>query len=239
MGITKKIFLSKIFTFCMINAFGQNACIIENHEYVDLGLSVYWAICNIGSNRPEELGGYFAWGETYTKSCYNRMTYKFSGGKNGILDSLNDYTKYLGNENKQDSKDDKLEECDDVAHVLWGGNWRMPTKDEIKELIDSCEWQFCEINQTKGCWAISKVNGNKIFFPLAGYVCDNEVTDVGASGKYWASELRSDMCFEAYQIYISFSDEWAEMNGNKTSIFLSDDGMRENGRSVRPVCLKY
>lgn len=236
MGIIKKIILGSSLSLSLTSGFSQN--IIEGHEYVDLGLSVNWATCNIGSNRPEEAGDYFAWGETYTKSCYNKITYKFSGGKEGVLESLTDYTKYLGKENSYNPNDIKLEDSDDVAHVLWGDKWRMPTMNEVEELVNNCKWEFGELRKVKGCWAISKINGNRVFFPLAGYVYDTEVSDVGASGKYWASELRSDMCFEAYQLYISFSDNWAEMNNNKTSVFLSDDGMRENGRSVRPVSVK-
>lgn len=235
MGIKNKIILVATITLSVNSGFCQS--VINGHEYVDLGLSVNWAECNIGSNTPEESGDYFAWGETYTKSAYNKMTYKFSGGKEGV-EGLTDFTKYLGEENLLDPDDVKLEDMDDVAHVLWGEKWRMPTMNEVEELVDNCDWEFCEFQNVRGCWAISKINGNRIFFPLAGYVYDDEVTDVGASGKYWASELRADMCFEAYQLYLSFSDYWAEMNNNKTSVFLSDDGMRENGRSVRPVCEK-
>lgn len=236
MGIINKIILLSALSLSVNIGFCQN--IINGHEYVDLGLSVNWANCNVGSNSPEEIGDYFAWGETYSKSCYNKMTYRYSGGKEGIFESLMDYTKYLGKENQLNPNDVKLEDNDDVAYFLWGAKWRMPTMNEVEELVNNCKWEFGEFKSTKGCWAISKINGNKIFFPLAGYVYEDRVTDVGASGKYWASELRSDMCFEAYQLYISFSDNLAEMNKNKTSVFLSDDGMREYGRSVRPVCKK-
>lgn len=236
MGINKKISLSLTLLFFVTSIYGQGGQIIDGHEYVDLGLSVNWASCNIGSNSPEEFGDYFAWGETFTKSYYNKMTYKFFGGKEG-LEGLTDYTKYKGTENKLNPNDTQLEENDDVAHVLWGGRWRMPTMKEIEELVDSCEWVFYEINNIKGCWAISKVNGNMIFFPLAGYIQDDTVSDIGLAGKYWSSQIRANMCFEAYQLWISLADSLAEMEG-KTSILLSDDGFRENGRSVRPVCVK-
>lgn len=237
MGVIKNCIVACVLSLVAITANCQIVQKVDGHECVDLGLSVNWASCNIGSQSPEEFGDYYAWGETYTKASYNRMTYKFSGGKEGLLESLTDYVKYKGTENKQNPNDSKLEECDDVAHILWGGSWRMPTKAEIKELVESCDWVFEEFNKIMGCWAISKINGNKIFFPLAGYIHDDVVYDVGLSGKYWASELRGDMCFEAYQIWISFADNLARME-NKSSVFLSDDGERENGRSVRPVCDK-
>lgn len=215
---------------------GQNINIVDGHEYVDLGISVNWATYNIGSNKPEEYGDYFAWGETYSKSSYNKITYIFSGEKEGI-EGLTDYTKYIGRRDKNVLGDSVLVLSDDVAHVQWGGRWRMPTKEEIQELVESCDWSFCKVNDVIGCWATSKINGNKIFFPLAGYIYDDVITNVGQSGKYWSSELRPDMCFESYQLWISYKDEIAEMD-KKSSIFLSDDGYRENGRSVRAVFSK-
>lgn len=246
MGIKIKLPLTSVFLMIFLIANGQSIQMIQGHEYVDLGLSVNWANCNIGSNNPEDFGDYFAWGETYTKSSYNKMTYKFAGETLGATNlptieakvkALLDYTKYLGDENKQNPNDVKLDIEDDVASVQWGNLWRMPTMNEISELIDSCNWVFDDIKGIKGYWAVSKVNGNKIFFPLAGYIHDDIVSDVGKSGKYWASELRKDMCFEAYQIWISYDDEAAKMQ-KKSSVFLSDDGFRENGRSVRAVCEK-
>ena len=243
MGIIKSYLISVYLTIPLIAA-GQSIQMIQGHEYVDLGLSVLWASCNIGSNSPEEYGDYYAWGETYTKSSYNKMTYKFAGETLGAtnlptidaqIKAMLDYTKYLGEENKQNPNDVKLDIVDDVANAQWGNPWRMPTMNEISELVDSCNWEVGEIKGIKGYWAISKVNGNKVFFPLAGYIYDDVVSDVGKSGKYWASELRKDMCFEAYQIWISYEDDSAEMR-KKSSVFLSDDGFRENGRSVRAVC---
>ena len=46
----------------------------NGHEYVDLGLSVKWATCNVGATKPEEYGDYFAWGETQPKSNYDWST---------------------------------------------------------------------------------------------------------------------------------------------------------------------
>lgn len=243
MGIIKSTLISVFLTIPSI-VVGQSVQMIQGHESVDLGLSVLWASCNIGSNSPEEFGDYFAWGETYTKSCYNKMTYKFAGETLGAtnlptidaqIKSRLDYTKYLGEENKQNPNDVKLDISDDVANAQWGSLWRMPTLKEISELLDSCNWVLDEVKGITGYWAVSKVNGNKIFFPLAGYISDDQVFGVGKSGKYWASELRKDMCFEAYQIWMSYTDDLSEMR-KKSSVFLSDDGYRENGRSVRAVC---
>ena len=36
----------------------------DNHEYVDLGLpsGTLWATRNVGADKPEDIGDYFAWG---------------------------------------------------------------------------------------------------------------------------------------------------------------------------------
>ena len=50
---------------------------MTTHEAVDLGLSVKWASCNIGAESPEDLGGYYAWGETEEKTEYSWSTYRW------------------------------------------------------------------------------------------------------------------------------------------------------------------
>lgn len=231
MGVSLKyLFFTAVLLVCSV-VNGQNPAQINGYEFVDLGLSVRWAKCNIGAHTPEDYGDYFAWGETYTKSSYNRMSYKYFGE---TYDRFS-YTKYLGDNNPYDKDDFSINMEDDAAFVLWGAPWRMPSKAEIDEIVRMCDWVFDKVNDVQGCWAISKVNGNKIFFPLAGYKCDDELLDSGLSGKYWGGEIRKDMCFEAYQIWISYKDSLAEME-KKTMILLSDDGYREYGRPIRPVC---
>ena len=56
---------------------------INGHEWVDLGLSVKWATCNVGASSPSDYGNYYAWGETRTKSEYttdNCSTYGINIG---------------------------------------------------------------------------------------------------------------------------------------------------------------
>lgn len=103
---------------------------MENgHEWVDLGLSVKWATCNVGAIQPEEFGDYFAWGEVETKAIYNWDTYKY-------YDDFN-LTKYTSNDSKT-----VLDPEDDAATVNWGGAWRMPTKAEQDELRNNCTWDW-------------------------------------------------------------------------------------------------
>ena len=95
-------------------------------EYVDLGLSVKWATCNIGASKPEEGGNRYAWGETVPKSEYTWDTYKYYDA------TKNDVTKYTSKSSVDESV---LEKNDDVAYTTLGGDWRMPYPVEWCELF--------------------------------------------------------------------------------------------------------
>ena len=135
------------------------------HESVDLGLSVKWATCNVGAKAPGESGDYFAWGETATKSSYN-------------YDQCDTWGKNIG-----DIKGTNR----DVAHVKWGGNWRMPTKAEFDELRSKCTWVWTAQNGKNGYKVTSKINGNSIFLPAAGYRRGYKLLCGGLHGRYWSS----------------------------------------------------
>ena len=185
---------------------------------VDLGLTVKWASCNVGATAPEEYGGYYAWGETEEKSDYEWYTYKYC---NGILTSM---TKYCTS-SSDGTIDNKttLEPADDVASVKWGGKWRMPTLDEIKELKDNCTWEWTTLNGVKG-YRVTGPNGNSIFLPAAGYSSGTEEYSQGFVGGYWSSSLDSSNSGRAYGLFfISGSYVWVNND-------------RYYGRTVRPVC---
>ena len=146
-------------------------------EYVDLGLSVKWATFNVGARAPEYYGDYFAWGETEPKEEYSWATYKWCDG------TKDNVTKY----NKTDSLT-TLEPEDDAAHVHWGNKWRMPTKEELQELIDSCQWERTTVNEVRGN-TVTGPNGNSIFIPLAGSYnsFDNQLNSIGTTGWLYSS----------------------------------------------------
>lgn len=129
---------------------------------VDLGLSVKWATCNVGANSSEEYGGYYAWGEIEEKNDYSIETYKWANGSYF-------YTKYCTDSSRGivDGKT-TLGLEDDVAHTKWGGEWRIPTYQEMYELFEKCTWTWTSLNGVNGC-IVTGPSGNSIFLPAAGY----------------------------------------------------------------------
>lgn len=125
-----------------------------------------WATCNVGANSPEEYGDYYAWGETETKDEYTEENSYTYGVK------MNDI-----------SGDPKY----DVARKKWGGKWRMPTYDEMEELIVKCSWEWIEQNGTNG-YKVTGPNGNHIFIPDASSYSKNEMG-------YWCSQPQGDYWF--------------------------------------------
>ena len=162
-----------------------------NYQYVDLGLSVKWATFNVGASKPEEYGDYFAWGETSPKIYYDWRTYKWC---DGVREKLTKYIFEDGGVSQFVDNKTTLEPEDDAATVNWGGNWRMPTKTEIKELLntDNCTWEWKEnYNSTdaNGYLVTSKKTGNSIFLPAAGTAITSSPDYVGSEGEYWSSSL--------------------------------------------------
>ena len=161
---------------------------INGYRYVDLGLpsGLKWATCNVGATNPEDYGGYYAWGETEEKEDYSWSTYKWFSGN---IYSNYTFTKYNTN-TSMDVVDNKtvLEPEDDVAHVKWGGSWRMPTLDEQKELLDNCTWSWTMLNGVTGC-KVTGPNGYSIFLPAASGRDGAFLNGSGSYGYYWSSSL--------------------------------------------------
>ena len=160
------------------------------HDYVDLGLSVKWATCNVGATTPEEYGDLFAWGETEPKEIYGWNTYKW-------CDDGANMTKY----NATDGLTTLLPE-DDAAHVHWGGQWRMPSDVEMSELISDCTWELITKNGVKGYQITSKVEGyldQSIFWPCAGYLNHDLNNIVNASARYWTNKCNGSKACNLYE----------------------------------------
>ena len=190
----------------------------NGYEYVDLGLSVKWATCNVGATKPEDYGDYFAWGETEPKSTYDWSTYKYCNGSYNTLTKYNNSSSYGTVDNKT-----TLDLIDDAARANWGGSWRMPTKAEQDELRNNCTWTWTTQNGVNG-YKVTGTNGNSIFLPAAGCRYDSSLNIAGSYGFYWSSSLNSGYPSDAYYLYFSSSSvDW-------------DRDYRYYGHSVRPVC---
>ena len=240
---TKTLSTSKYIGIGAIN----NAEVWNAFEYVDLGLSVRWAKCNIGASVPEEYGDYYAWGETepYYEPGYaqEKPQAHWKEGKTAGYDwanyqwcngSMNSLTKYNtdyrdGNNGYYDNKT-VLEPEDDIAHVKWGGSWRIPTGNEEYELRSNCTWTWTSVNGIYGYFVTSNIEGYRdrsIFLPAAESRDQKTLVDPGnrhSGGYYWGSTTGTYVSYAAVSIHF--------YSGSVTGL----EANRCLGMSVRPVC---
>ena len=199
---------------------GKRVKEVNGHEYVDLGLSVKWATCNVGASSPSDNGSHLAWGEITPKSEYTWENLRYCADNKGHT-----FTKY-NTESQYGNVDKKtcLEQGDDAARANWGGSWRMPTDAEWTELRQKCTWEWTEQGGKKGYKVTSNINGNSIFLPAAGYRASAGLDYVGSLACYWSSSLRSDDPLRAWS-----------MTFNSGGVFREGWLPRCQGFSVRPV----
>ena len=153
----------------------------NGYEWVDLGLSVKWATCNVGASSPSDYGDYYAWGETSTKSGYDE-------------DNSKTLYKSMGNIGGNSSYD--------VARYRWGGSWRLPTKAELEELKTECTWTWTTQGGHNG-YKVTGKNGKSIFLPAAGYRYDTTLKAVGEVGSCWSSTPYESNTISAYDLYFN------------------------------------
>ena len=150
----------------------------EESKYVDMGLSVYWGTCNIGADSPSDFGNFYAWGETEPKSDYLWGNYKYGYSRK--------ITKFIENHVKI------LDYNEDVARIVNGEGWHIPTIGEWIELRTKCKWEWSYKNGVSG-YKVTGPNGNYIFLPAAGYYYgDHGYKNKGIAGEYWTSTMYSD-----------------------------------------------
>ena len=156
-------------------------------DYVDLGLptGTLWATRNVGAVYPEDFGYYFAWGDINPDKEY--FWWETTPWVT-IVDNKLYFTKYNTDSNlgTVDNKTE-LDLEDDAAYVNYPDG-RMPSKEEIDELVDNCTWEWTEVNGVKG-QLITGPNGNTMFLPAAGYFLEYSVSAVGVSCHYWSRSL--------------------------------------------------
>src|SRR5574344_1753570 len=205
----------------------------QAQDYVDLGLpsGTKWATCNLVASKPSDYGDYYAWGETEPKTEYTWATYKWMQTGQSDWKHITKYTCADGNTKGSwyapdgtfigDGKT-TLEAADDAATQKLGSPWRMPTDDEIKELLDNCTWTWTTQDGKNG-YEVKGTNGNTIFLPAAGARLSSELSDAGSRGNYWSSSLRAANSVDAcYLFFGSDERDW-------------DSDSRYFGFTVRPV----
>ena len=129
---------------------------------VDIGLSVKWASFNLGAYKPADVGGLFYWADNQASTNGNTQ---YTKDKVGMIGDISGYDKY-----------------DAAAHML-GKNWRLPTDEECKELLNSCKWETKVIDGIEGR-LVTGPNGNSIFLPFNQ---KNFISGKYVSGHYWTS----------------------------------------------------
>ena len=193
------------------------SCPDGNHPHaIDLGLpsGTKWACCNVGANKPEGYGGYYAWGETSEKSEYSWSTY-FDTKDNGQT-----FVKYGPAGSKS-----RIQPEDDAATVNWGIGWEMPDFDHSEELIKKCSKEWTQLNGVNGV-LLTGLNGNQIFLPAAGYREMNGLKEAGKEGSYWVSRLGTEGEDDCGRIIYLSSQNFS---------YYDYGNYRYYGQSVRPV----
>ena len=181
---------------------------INNHGYIDLGLSVKWANMNVGAHQESDYGAYYAFGETESKKKYNFDSYKYN------IDGL--HCRDLG----EDISKTKY----DVAYMKWGGSWRMPSQEEWNELFNKCKWKWTTYNGHKG-YLITGPNANKLFLPASGGYESTLLDGIDKEGFYWQSD-NSNMDW-GWTCGVFF---------NSSKKYTSYKLEVQKGYTVRPVC---
>lgn len=185
-------------------------------DLIDLGLSVKWASCNIGATDPQDIGGFYAWGETRTKTTYSWSNYIWCRGSETTLTKYCTQSSYGTVDNKT-----VLDSADDVAYSTSGGKLRMPTSAEWQELIDRCQWTKINYKERDGYLVASPVTGNAIFIPCNGFKTQSNYYNFYAP-YYWSSDLRAVQPTDAIKMAYVVS---CEIDGHE----------RFEGLGVRPV----
>ena len=212
---------------------------------VDLGLNsgLLWAKCNMGTTKPTEPGDYYAWGETSTKKKYAE-NYKFYG-KSSLKDGVIKY-------NRRDGKM-VLELEDDAANVVLGVGYRIPTKEDWKELLDECTWEAetftapieWDPSQKKfiKLWKVTGPNGNSIILPNSnGYKFEKGYEKEDYTF-YTTSTLRprnEPLFYDYLNDMTAWTVRWSieakeTSDGNIEEPYFDDDIRRMCGFVIRPV----
>jgi len=187
--------------------------LLDGHKFVDLGLpsGTLWATCNVGADAPEGEGNLYAWGELEEKEVYSLNTYNHGDGTWNSLRDIGD--NICGTQF-------------DVAHIKWGGRWRMPSIEQMDELLECCAIEHD--GYYSGFRFKSKKNGNSIYLPLCGTGVDDNII---SESTYWTGN--KDGKGDAHCLLLDWDANMEDENG----MCIRDICRKECGGSIRPVAL--
>ena len=181
-------------------------------EYVDLGLAsgTMWATCNVGASKPEDEGVLFQFGRV-DGYRYNDSSNQFRTNAQNKQDTGNGYIPKTAS-GKTYNKGETLQPADDAANVNMGGAWRMPTNDELQELIDNTTHDVVTVNGVQGMLFTSTKPGyedKQLFIPfMQGSWWNGEWQDFGRSyAIVWSSQVHPSDVNSAYLLLCHSSDD--------------------------------
>ena len=185
----------------------------NGYDYVDLGLpsGTLWATMNVGASKPSDFGLYFQWGDT---KGYSKEQVGKGDGKKKFASDESDYKfGVYPNYSKYTTKGATLDLEDDAVHVNWGGDWHMPTPEQIQELLDNTTSEWTTQDGVNGRLFTSKSNPSKsIFIPAAGDAWGGSVQGSGDNGYVWSSMLNAEYVF--YGQLLSFGSGGVGLDGD-------------------------
>lgn len=173
---------------------------------VDMGLpsGTMWAVCNLGAEGLDEDGDRYAWAETTTRQSYLLNDYKWY-----------DTVSLCMTKNVEDTDTLLLDE-DDPVSVCLGEEWHTPTKADVQELFDTCNFIYATYSGKEGFVLIPKnkdYGDRRLFLPFS---LSSEYVDVSSPslrkyGFYWTSSRSEYNSFEAYCLCINVNDDDAKL----------------------------
>ena len=196
--MNKRVLLTFVLNVAALWLLAQSSGTLNGHEFVDLGLTVKWATCNVGAYSPEKSGTYYAWGETSPKYDYSWHNY-FDAKDN---EGENFYEYFTSTMNRRGRNKIEPQSGRDVARKEWGATWRLPTREEMDELTKKCRWNWGNINGQNGFWVVGP-NGNSIFLPATGCIEGTTRHIYNRHGLYQTSTLY----FQQYEYALYFIQE--------------------------------
>lgn len=206
----------------------ENKKYYGDHEYVDLGLSVLWATENVGADlkstkKDDYCGDFFAWGEVTEKSAFTQGNYQLSLIKE-------DKSNYV--------RDGILRLAYDAANHQWGGNWRMPTRTEMIELIQSCTWETTNKNIGNRVYVqglTGTCNGKSIFLPGNG---NRPNASTSTNLFYWTSTISDKIVDNNVNVAYDLNTVSSTVPTKGEPYGYINTISRYNGLLIRPVCPK-